>query len=148
VWKHPLHAGKRCHIREGHGIVQVIVQTSGNWLGTDFGVMEGYSWAVCLQLLRKVRRSLPVEASASRQRRHKDRIQLAGTAAGLWNSACSTPKDRLSWDGVSLPPFHKHYPGPGGGPRTIQPHFIAALGQRPPWAGRRALPAERAINRV
>jgi len=40
------------------------------------------------------------------------------------------------WDGASLLPFHTHYPAPGGGRRKIRPHFVAALGQRPPRAGR------------
>jgi len=66
----------------------------------------------------------------------KNRIQLLGTAAGLYNTDCSSPKYRLSWDGMSLLPFHKHYPEPGGGRRTIRPHFIAALAQRPPRASR------------
>jgi len=66
------------------------------------------------------------------QGRDKNRIQLLGTAAGLYNTVCSSPKFRLSWDGMSLLPFRKHYPEPGGGRRTIRPHFIAALGQRPP----------------
>jgi len=39
-------------------------------------------------------------------------------------------------DRDSLLPFNKQYPAPGGGRRTIRLHFIAALGQRPPRAGR------------
>jgi len=36
----------------------------------------------------------------------------------------------------SLLPFNKRHPGPGGGRRAIRPHFVAALGQKPPRAGR------------
>jgi len=70
----------------------------------------------------------PVGVSASRRRRDKNRNQLPGTAAGLYPSVCSSPRDRLSWDGMSLLPFRKWYPDKESNNHPWNPFPVQAAG--------------------